>query len=198
MPSTMIHLLCAADYAPEMDPVFCVGCIAPDCIDVREFKDHTHFRDIPTEARPAALRDFARGLDLSDPFLLGTVFHLFADYTWDVGPQKMHRDSYTGEDWFHDYRREITLAGREIYRTNPWCGRILDEMVSLPESAYFSMPEYPAPEIKRFLLHARDSASAEGEAGSAFFTRDLFEKYARNTSDEFTRFLEELGREGES
>ena len=116
----MIHLLCAADYAPEMDPVFCVGCIAPDCIDVREFKDHTHFRDIPTAARPAALRDFARGLDLSDPFLLGTVFHLFADYTWDVGPQKMHRDSYTGEDWFHDYRREITLAGREIYRTNPW------------------------------------------------------------------------------
>ena len=44
MPSTMIHLLCAADYAPEMDPVFCVGCVAPDCIDVREFKDHTHFR----------------------------------------------------------------------------------------------------------------------------------------------------------
>ena len=70
----MIHLLCAADYAPEMDPVFCVGCIAPDCIDVREFKDHTHFRDIPTAARPAALRDFARGLDLSDPFLLGTIF----------------------------------------------------------------------------------------------------------------------------
>lgn len=114
----MIHLLCAADYAPEMDPVFCVGCIAPDCIDVREFKDHTHFRDIPTAARPAALRDFARGLDLSDPFLLGTVFHLFADYTWDVGPQKMHRDSYTGEDWFHDYRREITL-GRDARYTAP-------------------------------------------------------------------------------
>ena len=72
----MIHLLCAADYAPEMDPVFCVGCVAPDCIDVREFKDHTHFRDIPTEARPAALRGFARGLDLSDQFLLGAVFHL--------------------------------------------------------------------------------------------------------------------------
>lgn len=68
MPSTMIHLLCAADYAPEMDPVFCVGCIAPDCIDVREFKDHTHFRDIPTAARPAALRDFARGLTFPTRF----------------------------------------------------------------------------------------------------------------------------------
>ena len=52
MPSTMIHLLCAADYAPEMDPVFCVGCIAPDCIDVREFKDPTHFRDILRRRAP--------------------------------------------------------------------------------------------------------------------------------------------------
>lgn len=192
MPSSMTHLLCAKLYAPERSAAFFVGNIAPDCIDVREFKDHTHFRDIPLEERLDALRALARSYDLRDEFQLGMIYHLFADYTWDTGPQRTHRELYRGDSWFLDYRREINEVGREIYARYQWSKPLWDEMAELDPALYSAAAEYPPQEIKRHILHGREHAAIPCENPSAIFTPELVDAYAKQTAEQFSEFLRSI------
>ena len=188
MPSSMTHLLCGKMLLPDAPTAFFVGCISPDCRDVREFKDRTHFRNIPEEKRLDALRAMARRLDMSDPYQYGVVYHLFADYTWDTGPQAAHRRQYRGDDWFHDYRFAIKDCGREIYRRYDWCEGLWADMASLDESAYAAIPEYPADEIKRFILHGQKRAAQAPVAASEFFTPELVDAYCAETAERFREY----------
>lgn len=188
MPSSMTHLLCAKLLLPDAPTSFFVGNISPDCIDVREFKDRTHFRLLPVEERLDALREWARARDLSDPYQYGTVYHLFADYTWDTGPQAAHRRWYRGDDWFHDYRFAINECGREIYRRYGWAKGLWEDMAALDESEYASIPEYPAGEIKKFILHGQKRAAEELTKGSDFFTPDVVDAYCAETAARFREY----------
>lgn len=188
MPSSMTHLLCAKILIPDAPTRFYVGNISPDCIDVREFKDHTHFRDLPEDRRLEALREMARRLDLSDPYQYGTVYHLFADFTWDTGPQRLHRESYTGDNWFPDYRFAINECGREIYRRYAWAPGLWEEMAVLDESEYDKIPDYPADEIKKFILHGQKRAAEAITAPSEIFTPKLVDSYCEKTARQFREF----------
>lgn len=193
MPSSMTHLLCAKLLAPEKSTAFFVGNISPDCIDVREFKDHTHFRDLPEESRLDALRALALSYDWrNDEYLFGIIFHLFADYTWDTGPQRLHRELYRGDDWFHDYRREINEAGRSIYARYTWSSALWDDMARLDPSFYSGAPEYPPAEIKRFILHGKERAAVPCSSPSDIFTPDAVDSYASDTAARFTEFMKSI------
>ena len=185
MPSSMTHLLCAKLLVPDAPTRFFVGNISPDCIDVREFKDRTHFRDVPESERLDALRAMARRLDLEDPYQLGVIYHLFADYTWDTGPQAAHRAAYRGEDWFHDYRFAINECGREIYRRYPWAKPLWADMAALDESEYSAIGEYPADDIKHFILRGQARSAEAITAPSEFFTPELVDAYCAETAERF-------------
>lgn len=192
MPSSMTHLLCAKLYSPNSETAFFVGNIAPDCIDIREFKDHTHFRDIPEGERLDALRALARTYDLSDPFFLGIVFHLFADYTWDTGPQREHRERYVGDNWFTDYRQEIHALGQEIYARYGWSNPLWSDMAALDSSYYSSAAEYPSSEIQRHILSGWHHARIPGENTSAIFTAKAVDAYCARTAELFADFLRSI------
>lgn len=189
MPSSMTHLLCAKILAPDKPTRFFVGSVSPDCIDVREYKDRTHFRDIPIDTRLDALRKMARSLDLTDDYLYAVVYHLFADYTWDTGPQQLHRDLYKGDNWFPDYRFAINECGREIYHRYDWAKTIWDEMAKLDKSEYDLLPEYPADEIYAFILRGRDRQLVPLTKPSEIFTPELVDKYAAETAERFVGFM---------
>ena len=57
MSSCMVHLLAAREYRPDASPLFYAANLAPDCIDIREIKDKTHFRLLTLEERVDALRE---------------------------------------------------------------------------------------------------------------------------------------------
>ena len=188
MPSSMTHLLCAKMLLPDAPTRFFVGNISPDCIDVREFKDRTHFRELPVEKRLDALRDMARALDMSDPYQYGVVYHLFADYTWDTGPQAAHREWYRGDDWFHDYRFAINECGREIYRRYPWGEALWADMAALDESEYAAITEYPSDAIKGFILRGQKRAAEPITKPSDFFTPELVDAYCAETAERFREY----------
>ncbi len=188
MPSSMTHLLCGKILLPDAPTRFFVGCISPDCIDVREFKDRTHFRELPVEKRLGALREMARSLDMSDPYQYGVVYHLFADYTWDTGPQAAHRAWYRGDSWFTDYRFAINECGREIYRRYPWGEALWADMAALDESEYAAIPEYPTDAIKGFILRGQKRAAEEITKPSDFFTPDLVDAYCAETAARFREY----------
>ena len=188
MPSSMTHLLCGKLLIPDAPTRFFVGCISPDCIDVREFKDRTHFRELPVDERLDALRDMARRLDMSDLYQYGVVYHLFADYTWDTGPQAAHRAAYRGESWFTDYRFAINECGREIYRRYDWAKGLWEDMAALDESEYAAIPEYPAEDIKRFILHGQKRSAEPAAKPSGFFTPALVDEYCAETAARFREY----------
>lgn len=188
----MTHLLCAKLLLPDAPTCFFVGNISPDCIDVREFKDRTHLRLLPDKERLPALRGTARSLDMDDPYQYGVVYHLFADYTWDTGPQKKHREWYRGDSWFRDYRFAINECGREIYRRYAWAKPLWEDMAALDMSEYSSVAEYPAEEIRRFILHGQKRAAEALTRTSDFFTPELVDSYAAETAGRFAEFIKTI------
>ena len=188
MPSSMTHLLCSKILLPNAPTSFFVGSISPDCIDVREFKDRTHFRNIPVEKRLDALRDMARRLNMSDPYQYGVIYHLFADYTWDTGPQAAHREWYHGDDWFRDYRFAINECGREIYRRYDWAEPLWADMAALDPSEYAAVAEYPPDEIKGFILRGQRRAAEALTKKSDFFTPELVDSYCAETAKRFREY----------
>ena len=118
MSSAMVHLTCAKCYDSSAPTLFYTGNIAPDLIGDRVAKDRTHFRGVPD--RFDALRRFACGLDLSDPFSRGVLLHLFLDLHWDREGYDAYQTAHGSEpDWFFRYRREIFLAGAYLYHHDP-------------------------------------------------------------------------------
>jgi hypothetical protein len=188
----MTHLLCAKILLPDAPTAFFVGSISPDCIDERAFKDHTHFRDLPESERLGALRKMARELDMSDPYQFGAVYHLFADYTWDLGPQADHRRQYKGDDWFHDYRFAINECGREIYMRYPWAKELWEDMAALDESEYAAIPEYPTDRIKSFILRGKKRSEEPITKPSEFFTPALVDAYCAETAELFSDYLKTI------
>ena len=143
MPCAMMHLVCAKLYEPNADLAFYIGNEAPDCMDIREIKDKSHLR-IYKEDREQRLTEFARTLDLGDPYQLGVLLHLYVDMLWDQGPMAEHKKNYKGEYWFRDYRWQIRLIGTHIYKNVDWSKAIWDDMCEVDERRYNSLELFPA------------------------------------------------------
>ncbi len=191
MPCAMMHLVCAKLYDPHADLAFYIGNEAPDCMDIREIKDKSHFR-IYTDDREERLTAFARTLDLNLPYELGVLLHLYVDMLWDRGPMAEHKRNYKGDDWFHDYRWQIRLIGTHIYKTVDWSKQIWEDMCEVDESKYSSLELFPAEKIKSYLVFNRDRDRSKETVSSPDFPPELVDSFCREAVDKFKMYLNQI------
>ena len=191
MPCAMMHLVCARLYDPEADIAFYVGNEAPDCMDVRELKDKSHLR-IYTDDREQKLTEYAHSLDLSDPYELGVLLHLYVDMLWDRGPMAEHKRNYKGDDWFHDYRRQIRLIGTHIYKNSDWAKPLWQAMSELDESKFASRPEFPADKIKSYICFNRDRDRSADTTPSPDFPPELVNSFCEESVRSFSDYLNRI------
>ena len=191
MPCAMMHLVCAKLYDNDADPAFYIGNEAPDCMDIREIKDKSHFR-IYTDDREERLTEFARTLDLNDPYQLGVLLHLYVDMLWDQGPMTEHKRNYKGDDWFHDYRWQIRLIGTHIYKNVDWSKDIWEDMCEVDESRYSSLELFPSEKIKRYLVFNRDRDRSKETVPSPDFPPKLVNDFCIEAVQKFKLYLNRI------
>ncbi|MBR6513891.1 MAG: hypothetical protein IKT46_03560 [Clostridia bacterium] len=191
MPCAMMHLVCARLYDKDADIAFYIGNEAPDCMDIREIKDKSHFR-IYADDREEKLTEFARTLDLSDPYELGVLLHLYVDMLWDRGPMAMHKLNYKGEDWFHDYRHQIRLIGTHIYKNADWSKKLWQKMSEAPEEKYASLSLFPSEKIKSYICFNRDRDRSGETTSSPDFPPELVDSFCVEAVESFKSYLSRI------
>jgi len=187
MPSALIHLVTGKKFLPDAGAAFLVGTLAPDCIKERQEKDLLHFR--LSEDRRADLLSLLKRYGTKDEFLLGVILHLYTDLCWDEGPQTKHKNSYTGETWFKDYRQEINLASCYIYHNCQGSKEMWEKIMDCPESSYASAPEYPPEKIRAYLEHSYEYISTHEIGPSAAFPPNEVELFCARCAAEFAEWL---------
>lgn len=193
MPATMMHLAAGKALLPRGSDSFLLGCILPDCLDsCREKKDKVHFRDVPPENRLEALIRFGQGLDLSLDFDFGVFFHLYLDYLWDNGPQKAHRKSHGEENWFLDYRKELSRAGNRVAQRSAWSKEIWARLKSPDPILFRGSIEFPEADIRTFLEFNADWHTKEVLPESEIFTDALVDAFLKRACLAFTLFLRDF------
>ncbi len=191
MPATMMHLYAAKKLLPGGSDAFFLGCILPDAIDTdRAWKDHLHFRDIPAEERVPAMIAFAKStLTLTRDFDFGVLWHFYLDYLWDIGPQQRHRDTYTGTQWFLDYRAEIAKAGSALARENAWAKPLWQRLKDPDPALYQNSIGMPENEIRHFLDYNFHWHTEKKLGPSEIFDPALVEGFTNRAVSEFKAFL---------
>jgi hypothetical protein len=194
MPSQMIHFLTTKYYRPEALPLLYIGCVAPDCRDVRELKQKSHLRYLPQEERLAALAEKARGYDMGNDFQFGIILHLYTDFKWDTGPMQYHKDTYKGDTWFKDYRHEINTASVNLYHTLDWAPSVWSEIMKVPPEMYSSEnDEFPTEDIKKYLdFSLRYHRDAPSWPESGFYSSEYINRFAIDTAESFRIWLADL------
>ena len=190
MPAAMIHLLAAHDYLPEGDAPFLLGCIAPDYAFERAFKDSIHLRD--RDDRMAALNELRKTVDVSDPFSLGWLLHLFTDLRWDDSHFAAYRAAHEQDpEWFSGYHRELHAAGYQLYHRYSWAepanAAILTvDLTKLPPTLPVNAEGI---ELFRSILIEKTRESAADIASEAF-PPALTEAFAAETAAAFRAWME--------
>lgn len=190
MPCAMMHLMCARNYNENADIAFYIGNLAPDCIDERDFKDKNHLRIYKGDEREEKLLELACSLDLTDPFQFGVLLHLYTDMCWDRGPMAEHKRSYVGNDWFHDYRREIRYISKYMYKHLHWSIKLWEDMNEADEVVYSSIENYPSKNIKGYLEHNIMVHKLPPAIESKAFPNELVFLFCKETVDSFKIWLE--------
>jgi len=187
----MVHLLAAREYRPDASPLFYAANLAPDCIDIREIKDKTHFRVLSAEQREEALRELRdRSMGKGD-FAEGIFLHLFLDREWDAIMSGGMWSCFPGPEGFLNYRTEIRNLSRALFRDDPKGEEMWASMEALPEEAYAGHPDFPAPEIRRFIVYNADR-HRNGECfDTTVFTTDFTREFIRETVEKFREFIKE-------
>lgn len=204
MPSALIHLK-AGKYAAETlyknkgktpDICYYVGNVAPDSVSrPRELKDKMHLRIYPHNERVDHLAEMAHNVG-GDEYRLGALLHLWADLCWDEGPQSEHHNTYVGEDWFHDYRNEISLASSYIYHSEPWGKPMWQNMLaSNLERDCVSLDAYTADDIRGYLERNGKWHDENVIGPSPAFPPEAVEKFCRECVDSFLKFYEKEGKQ---
>ncbi len=190
MPSAMIHLNTALTYAPDASPLFLVGNLAPDCLDIRELKDRTHFRSSPDrEGDLIRLRDRT---DKNDPFHFGILLHLFLDYKWDRLTEHDFRDVFfpDGVFRFKYYRDQIHSATSYLYNTAPHSDALWQSLCDVDPEEYASHPDFAASDIKAFLDFNFEWNKKTNRPPSEVFTPDTVNSFISRSAKEFEEFLQ--------
>ena len=191
MPATMMHLYAAKLFRPDGSDSYFLGSILPDCVDAhREWKDRLHFRDIPSQERLPALVSFGKTLDLKRDFDLGVLFHFYLDYLWDNGPQKEHRKMHGEENWFPDYRKELSRAGLSVACRFSWAPPLWARLRCPAPSLYENSLSLPEDEIREFLEKNFHFHTEETLPKGEFFTDEVVDSFTRDAVLSFTDFLQ--------
>ena len=193
MPATMMHLYAAYELDPAGSDSYFLGSILPDCVDAhRELKDHLHFRDVPPEDRLQSLIRFGKSLDLTRDFDFGALYHFYLDYLWDNGPQKAHRKSHGEENWFVDYRKELSRAGSRTAQRMPWAKDLWHRLHRPEKSLYENTMNLPEEEIVHFLDFNFHWHTEEALPESEVFTDELVDSFTKRARIAFTAFLRDF------
>ncbi len=192
MPATMTHLASAMRLWRGGSPAFFLGSILPDCVDGdRDLKDRLHFRDLPGEKRMSALLSFAeQKLSPENDFDLGVFFHYFLDLAWDRGPQRWHRQCYTGSRWFKDYRFELSRMGLHLAHTEPGAQALWAALAKEPLPDREADLEYPRKEMASFMDFNVKYHLGEDEGASSFFTPEWVDAFLAGALGAFCRLAE--------
>ncbi|MBE6564853.1 MAG: hypothetical protein E7655_06250 [Ruminococcaceae bacterium] len=189
MPSAMIHLEIAKKYDPNASTLFLLGNLAPDCIDIRAIKDHTHFRD--RADRETALSELKAKTDLDDPFHKGILLHLFADRRWDAHAQSRYKHFFQGDaELFKQYRHEIGIASAYLYRHRDWADPSWTAMRGLDPALYASSPDFPPEEIHQYLEKNQEWHRTLDCPPSELFPMSFIDTFTDETADLFKKWLE--------
>ena len=193
MPATMMHLYAAYELDPAGSDSYFLGSILPDCVDAhRELKDHLHFRDVPPEDRLQSLIRFGKSLDLTRDFDFGALYHFYLDYLWDNGPQKAHRKSHGEENWFVDYRKELSRAGSRTAQRMPWAKDLWLRLHRPEKSLYENTMNLPEEEIVHFLDFNFHWHTEEALPESEVFTDELVDSFTKRARIAYTAFLRDF------
>ena len=193
MPATMMHLYAAKTLIPDGSDAFFLGSILPDCVDGdRELKDRLHFRDIPKEDRLQSLVRFGNRLSLEKDFDFGVLFHFYLDYLWDNGPQSAHRKMHGPENWFRDYRIELSRAGSRAAQRAPWNREVWERLHHPEKSLYESILPLPEEDIHSFLEFNFHWHTEEALPESEIFTDDLVESFLQRGCKAYLVFLRDF------
>ncbi len=193
MPATMMHLYAAKTLFPDGSDAFYLGSILPDCVDGnRVLKDHLHFRDVPKEERLQSLVKFGGGLHLEKDFDFGVLFHFYLDYLWDNGPQKAHRKMHGEENWFRDYRIELSRAGSRVAQRMEWTKEVWQRLHRPDRALYESSLSLPEEEIRSFLDFNYHWHTEEALPESEIFTDALVDSFIERCIKAFAVFLRDF------
>ena len=187
----MVHLLAARKFRPNASPLFYAANLAPDCIDIREIKDKTHFRVLSPEEREAALvrlRDSSMGRgDLAE----GICLHLFLDREWDAIMSGGMWERFPDPEGFRRYRAEISYVSRALFDLDPHAEEMWSSMEALDSSAYAGHPDFPAENIREFILYNADKHRHAERVTPEIFTVDFTLAFIDRTVERFRKFIGE-------
>ncbi len=190
MPSAMMHLNTALAYRPNADPLFLIGNLAPDCLDIRELKDRTHFRN--SKDRRGDLRRLRDNTDRSDDLELGILLHLFLDYKWDHVTEYDYRDTFfpNGEFLFKYYRGQIHDISACLYYASPENEKMWDTLCSIPVKEYDTHPEFRGKDIKEYLRTNHEWNKKVTPKHSEVFSDEFVDNFINTSARQFHDFLE--------
>ena len=103
--------------------------------------------------------------------------------------KKLLKEAYVGDNWFPDYRREISLASCYMYHHFDWAPALWDEMLACPEEYYSSLDDYPAKSIRGYLEYNHMWMDTHDEGPSPAFPPDTVEDFCRQAAESFCRFI---------
>ena len=187
----MVHLLAAREYRPDASPLFYAANLAPDCIDIREIKDKTHFRILTPDERAEALRDLRdRSMGKGD-LAEGLFLHLFLDREWDAIMSGGMWGRFPGPEGFLNYRAEIRNLSRSLFREDPKGEEMWASIEALSPESYAEHPDFPAKEIRKFILYNADRHRNGECIPPEVFTLDFTRAFIRETVEKFKRFINE-------
>ncbi len=192
MSTLMVHVLAAYKYKPDGKPAFFVGNVAPDVIEEHQRKNRTHFRD--RSDRMEALKELADRINWEDEFELGVLFHLFLDYHWDIGPIQKHREQYTGENWFLDYRKDIGIIAVWHYHNEPWSQMVWNSMREYRLPMEETICEIRRDELVAFIAKHHNRYMDTEPIRSIVFPPEMVEKFTNQVVMEFKKWCEKIGK----
>ena len=110
--------------------------------------------------------------------------HLYLDWHWDTQVLEPFIQK-TGDDWFAQYRREVSRLGSHLYHSSPWAPSIWQRMVTQNIANYDETPGVSAADVhdylqKRHLWHCENLLPP-----SEIFTPSYIEKYTDDLTKEY-------------
>ncbi len=190
MPSAMIHLNTALAYNNDADILFLIGNLAPDCLDIREFKDRTHFRS--SADRAGDLRRLRDATDRDDVFSMGVLLHLFLDYKWDSLTSNEFGKVFfpNGVFAFKYYRDEVHKTSSYLYHNTPGAPELWHKLCGCPPEKYDVHPEFHAKDIREYLKVNAEWNEKIKTPPSDVFLPETVSSFIERSAREFKDFLD--------
>jgi hypothetical protein len=166
--------------------LFYLGNLAPDAVVDWHDKDIVHLRNL--EDRQLALISLAKGT--SGDFAEGTLLHLYFDWKWDIEVRKDFIEK-TGDDWFVQYRNELSLVGSHAFHNTEWARQLWLDMDAVDTSSYGIIPHATSDDIKDFVSRNNKWHNENVTEPSPNFSPDLIENFTSKIANEYTKWRKE-------